>query len=70
MFMKYAHHFHAYQPGDIVHVHDGDGSRPVEYEERRSPVAVKIRGGRRSKVRTGRGRCSTPTSTSRTRSRA
>lgn len=44
MFMKYAHHFHAYQPGDIVHVHDGDGSRPVEYEERRSPVAVKIRG--------------------------
>ncbi|NJE05667.1 glycoside hydrolase [Thermococcus sp. M36] len=44
MLMKYAHHFHAYQPGDIVYVLDGDGSRPIEYEERKSPVAVKIRG--------------------------
>ncbi len=44
MQMKYAHHFHAYQPGDIVYVHDGDGSKPIEYEERKSPVAVKIRG--------------------------
>ncbi|NJE77305.1 glycoside hydrolase [Thermococcus sp. ES12] len=44
MLMKYAHHFHAYQPGDIVHVKDGDGSRPLEYEERRSPVAIRIRG--------------------------
>ncbi|ASJ08332.1 glycoside hydrolase [Thermococcus siculi] len=44
MFMKYGHHFHAYQPGDIVYVHDGDGSKPIEYEERKSPVAVNIRG--------------------------
>ena len=44
MEMKYAHHFHAYQPGDIVYVKDGDGSKPIEYEERKSPVAVKIRG--------------------------
>jgi hypothetical protein len=43
MFMKYGHHFHAYQPGDIVYVLDGDGAKPIEYEERRSPVAVKIR---------------------------
>ncbi|WP_457751244.1 glycoside hydrolase [Thermococcus sp.] len=42
MMMKYAHHFHAYQPGDIVYVRDGDGSSPIEYEERRSPVAVRI----------------------------
>ena len=42
MFMKYAHHFHAYQPGDIVYVNDGDGSGPIEYEERKSPVAVRI----------------------------
>ncbi|AEK73124.1 hypothetical protein GQS_06130 [Thermococcus sp. 4557] len=44
MQMKYAHHFHAYQPGDIVYVKDGGGSRPIEYEERKSPVAIKIRG--------------------------
>lgn len=44
MKMKYAHHFHAYQPGDIVYVKDGDGSGPIEYEERKSPVAIKIRG--------------------------
>jgi len=42
MFMKYAHHFHAYQPGDIVYVKDGDGSKPVEYEERKSPVSIRI----------------------------
>jgi len=42
MFMKYAHHFHAYQPGDIVYVEDGDGSGPIEYEERKSPVAIRI----------------------------
>ena len=42
MFMKYAHHFHAYQPGDIVYVKDGDGSGPIEYEERKSPVAIRI----------------------------
>lgn len=44
MKMKYAHHFHAYQPGDIVYVKDGDGSGPIEYEERKSPVAIKIQG--------------------------
>ena len=44
MFMKYAHHFHAYQPGDIVYVRDGDGSGPIEYEERKSPVAIRIGG--------------------------
>lgn len=43
-FMKYSHHFHAYQPGDIVYVKNGDGSKPIEYEERRSSVAIKIRG--------------------------
>ncbi|WP_297499375.1 glycoside hydrolase [Thermococcus sp.] len=43
MFMKYAHHFHAYQPGDIVYTLDGDGSGPIEYEERKSPVTIKIR---------------------------
>ena len=42
MFMKYAHHFHAYQPGDIVYVEDGDGSGPIEYGERKSPVAIRI----------------------------
>ncbi|EEB72979.1 hypothetical protein [Thermococcus sp. AM4] len=42
MLMKYAHHFHAYQPGDIVYVEDGDGSRPIEYEERKSPVSIRI----------------------------
>ncbi|NJE85980.1 glycoside hydrolase [Thermococcus sp. CX2] len=42
--MKFGHHFHAYQPGDIVYVKDGDGSKPIEYEERKSPVAIKIRG--------------------------
>ncbi|CAD5243294.1 glycoside hydrolase [Thermococcus camini] len=44
MEMKYAHHFHAYQPGDIVYVKDGDGGKPIEYEERKSPVAIRIRG--------------------------
>ncbi len=43
MFMKHAHHFHAYQPGDIVYVKNDDGSGPVEYEERKSPVTIKIR---------------------------
>ncbi|WP_297506035.1 glycoside hydrolase [Thermococcus sp.] len=43
MFMKYAHHFHAYQPGDIVYILDGDGSKPIEYEERKSPVTIRIR---------------------------
>jgi hypothetical protein len=43
MEMKYAHHFHAYQPGDIVYVKDGNGKSPIEYEERRSPVSIKIR---------------------------
>jgi len=43
MQMKYAHHFHAYQPGDIVYIKEGDGSKPLEYEERKSPVAIKIR---------------------------
>ncbi|WP_457742173.1 glycoside hydrolase [Thermococcus sp.] len=44
MFMKYAHHFHAYQPGDIVYVKDDDGSKPIEYEERKSPLAIRIGG--------------------------
>ncbi|KUH32605.1 glycoside hydrolase [Thermococcus celericrescens] len=44
MEMKYAHHFHAYQPGDIVYVKDGDGDKPIEYKERKSPVAIRIRG--------------------------
>lgn len=43
MFQKLAYHFHAYQPGDIVYIKDGSGDRPVEYEERRSPVSIKIR---------------------------
>ncbi|WP_297073548.1 glycoside hydrolase [Thermococcus sp.] len=44
MFMKYAHHFHAYQPGDVVYVRDGNGGGPIEYEERKSPVAIRIGG--------------------------
>ncbi len=43
MFQKLAYHFHAYQPGDIVYIKDGSGDKPVEYEERRSPVSIKIR---------------------------
>lgn len=42
MLMKYAHHFHAYQPGDIVYVDDGDGRKSITYEERKSPVAIRI----------------------------
>jgi len=42
--MKYAHHFHAYQPGDVLHVKDGDGRRPIEYRERISPVSIRIGG--------------------------
>ena len=44
MLQKCAYHFHAYQPGDVVYVKDGDGRNPMEYEERKSPVAIKIRG--------------------------
>jgi len=42
MGMKHAHHFHAYQPGDIVYVEDGDGRGPITYEERKSPVSIRI----------------------------
>jgi len=44
MQLKYAHHFHAYQPGDIVYIKDGNGRRPIMYEERKSPVSIRIGG--------------------------
>ncbi|AAL80994.1 glycoside hydrolase [Pyrococcus furiosus DSM 3638] len=43
MFMKFTYHFHAYQPGDIIYIHDGSGWDPIKYSERLSPVALKIR---------------------------
>ncbi len=43
MFQKFAYHFHAYQPGDIVYIKDSKGNKPIEYEERESPVSIKIR---------------------------
>ncbi|GAB6101065.1 hypothetical protein JCM16138_02880 [Thermococcus atlanticus] len=43
MLQKLAYHFHAYQPGDVIYIKDGRGEKPVEYEERRSPVSIKIR---------------------------
>lgn len=43
MFMKFGYHFHAYQPGDIIYVHDGSGWDPIKYSERLSPVALTIR---------------------------
>ena len=43
MLQKLAYHFHAYQPGDVTYIRDGRGEKPVEYEERRSPVSIKIR---------------------------
>ncbi|MFA4640363.1 glycoside hydrolase [Pyrococcus kukulkanii] len=43
MFMKFTYHFHAYQPGDIIYVHDGSGWDPIKYSERLSPVALEIR---------------------------
>ncbi|ASJ01327.1 polysaccharide deacetylase family protein [Thermococcus gorgonarius] len=43
MMMKRSYHFHAYQPGDIVYVHDGSGWDPIKYSERLSPVSLKIR---------------------------
>ncbi len=42
--MMHSHHFHAYQPGDVVYVENGDGTEPIRYETRRSPVSIKIRG--------------------------
>ena len=43
MQMKRAYHFHAYQPGDIIHIHDGSGWDPIKYSERLSPVSLRIR---------------------------
>lgn len=43
MFQKFGYHFHAYQPGDIIHIHDGSGWDPIKYSERLSPVSLKIR---------------------------
>ncbi|RLF89312.1 glycoside hydrolase [Thermococci archaeon] len=43
MFMKFTYHFHAYQPSDIIYVHDGSGWDPIKYSERLSPVALEIR---------------------------
>ncbi|AEH24762.1 polysaccharide deacetylase family protein [Pyrococcus yayanosii] len=43
MFMKFGYHFHAYQPGDIIYIHDGSGWDPIKYSERLSPVSLKIR---------------------------
>jgi hypothetical protein len=35
-------HFHGYQPGDIVRWREPDPLRPQRFEERRSPVALRI----------------------------
>src|ERR1700704_3473973 len=35
-------HFHGYQPGDIVRWREPDPLRPQTFEERRSPVALRI----------------------------
>lgn len=43
MQMKRAYHFHAYQPGDIIRIHDGSGWDPIKYSERLSPVSLRIR---------------------------
>ncbi len=43
MFQKFGYHFHAYQPGDIIYIHDGSGWDPIKYSERLRPVALKIR---------------------------
>ncbi|WP_010480007.1 polysaccharide deacetylase family protein [Thermococcus zilligii] len=43
MQMKRSYHFHAYQPGDIIYVHDGSGWDPIKYSERLSPVSLEIR---------------------------
>ncbi|ASJ03611.1 glycoside hydrolase [Thermococcus profundus] len=43
MQMKRSYHFHAYQPGDIIYIHDGSGWDPIKYSERLSPVSLKIR---------------------------
>jgi hypothetical protein len=39
-------HFHGYQPGDIVRWLEPDPLKPVRFEERVSPVAVRIAGDR------------------------
>jgi|Deesub1362B_J571_1020462.scaffolds.fasta_scaffold00062_15 hypothetical protein len=43
MFQKFAYHFHGYQPGDIIYIHDGSGWDPIKYSERLSPISLKIR---------------------------
>ncbi|MCD6189189.1 MAG: glycoside hydrolase, partial [Thermococcus sp.] len=43
MYQKFGYHFHAYQPGDIIYIHDGSGWDPIKYSERLSPVSLKIR---------------------------
>ncbi|AHF79423.1 polysaccharide deacetylase family protein [Thermococcus paralvinellae] len=43
MFQKFGYHFHAYQPGDIIYIHDGSGWDPIKYSERLSPVSLRIR---------------------------
>ncbi|AIF70388.1 glycoside hydrolase [Palaeococcus pacificus DY20341] len=43
MMQKFAYHFHGYQPGDIIYIHDGTGWDPIKYSERLSPVSLKIR---------------------------
>lgn len=43
MMQKFAYHFHAYQPGDIIYIHDGTGWDPIKFSERLSPVTLKIR---------------------------
>src|SRR5437899_10333328 len=35
-------HFHGYQPGDIVRWREPDPLRPQTFEERRSPVGLRI----------------------------
>jgi len=43
MYQKFGYHFHAYQPGDLIYIHDGSGWDPIKYSERLSPVSLKIR---------------------------
>ena len=43
MYQKFGYHFHGYQPGDIIYIHDGSGWDPIKYSERLSPVSLKIR---------------------------
>src|SRR2546425_9937257 len=38
-------HFHGYQPGDAVRWIEPDPLKPPRFEERNSPVAVRIGGG-------------------------